>query len=55
MCIDQHNKYIVGIIPIQYMISYINSLLKLILKTSDDNDVIVARERVQEFKDWLDR
>jgi hypothetical protein len=37
------------------MISYTNSRLKLILKNSDDKDVIVARERVQEFKEWLDR
>jgi hypothetical protein len=37
------------------MISYTNSRVKLVLKGSDDDDVVVARERVQEFKDWLDR
>jgi DNA-binding LytR/AlgR family response regulator len=50
-----NRKHIVAADSIQDMISYTNSRLKLILKTSDDNDVIVARERVQEFKDWLDR
>jgi DNA-binding LytR/AlgR family response regulator len=50
-----NRKYIVSTSAIQDMVSYTNSRLKLILKTSDDNDVIVSRERVQEFKDWLDR
>ena len=50
-----NRKYIVGVSSIQDMISYTNSRLKLVLKTSDDSDVIVARERVQEFKEWLDR
>lgn len=48
-------KYIVASYAIQDMISHVNSRIKLVLKTSDDNEVIVARERVQEFKDWLDR
>ncbi|UXE66726.1 MAG: response regulator transcription factor [Chryseotalea sp. WA131a] len=50
-----NRKYLVGVSSIQDMITYTNSRLKLILKTTDDSDVIVARERVQEFKDWLDR
>ena len=50
-----NRKYIVSASAIQDMISYTNSRLKLILKNSDDSDVIVARERVQEFKEWLDR
>jgi DNA-binding LytR/AlgR family response regulator len=50
-----NRKYIISASAIQDMISYTNSRLKLVLKTSDDNDVIVSRERVQEFKDWLDR
>lgn len=50
-----NRKYIIALDAIQDMISYTNSRLKLILKTSDDNDIVVARERVQEFKDWLDR
>ncbi len=50
-----NRKYIISAKSIQDMISYSNSRLKLALKTWDDDDVIVARERVQEFKDWLDR
>ncbi|PZR37826.1 MAG: DNA-binding response regulator [Azospira oryzae] len=50
-----NRKYIIAVDSIHDMISYTNSRLKLVLKTSDDQDIIVARERVQEFKDWLDR
>ncbi|HEX6223203.1 MAG TPA: LytTR family DNA-binding domain-containing protein [Chryseolinea sp.] len=50
-----NRKYIVSAAAIQDMVSYTNSRLKLVLKGSDDSDIIVARERVQEFKDWLDR
>jgi DNA-binding LytR/AlgR family response regulator len=47
--------YIVTVNSIHDMISHVNSRLRLVLKTSDDADIIVARERVQEFKEWLDR
>lgn len=50
-----NRKYIVSIGAIVDMISHSNSRLKLVLKTSDDSEVIVARERVQNFKDWLDQ
>lgn len=50
-----NRKYIITTSSIQDMVSHTNSRLKLILKTSDDNDIIVSRERVQEFKDWLDQ
>jgi len=50
-----NRKYIIAVDAIQDMISHVNSRLKLVLKSSDDDDIIVARERVQEFKDWLDR
>lgn len=50
-----NRKYIVSAPAIQDMVSYTNSRLKLVIKGSDDSDVIVSRERVQEFKDWLDR
>ena len=49
-----NRKYFVSVHSIQDMISYTNSRLKLVLKTADDHDIIVARERVQEFKEWLD-
>lgn len=50
-----NRKYIISVAALKDMVSYTNSRLKLILKTSDDDDVIVARERVQDFKNWLDR
>lgn len=50
-----NRKYIVAVDSLQDMVSYTNSRLRLVLKTSDDKDVVVARERVQEFKEWLDR
>ncbi len=50
-----NRKYIVSADAINDMVSYTNSRLKLAMKHSDDADVVVARERVQEFKDWLDR
>jgi DNA-binding LytR/AlgR family response regulator len=50
-----NRKYIVSAPAIQDMVSYTNSRLKVVLKGSDDSDVIVSRERVQEFKYWLDR
>jgi DNA-binding LytR/AlgR family response regulator len=50
-----NRKYIVSTTSIQDIISYTNSRLKLNLKNSDDKDIVVARERVQEFRDWLDR
>ena len=50
-----NRKYLVRSVAIQDIISYTNSRLKLVLKGSQDNDIIVARERVQDFKSWLDR
>lgn len=50
-----NRKYLVRSGSIQDIISYTNSRLRLVLKGSQDNEIIVARERVQEFKDWLDR
>jgi len=50
-----NRKYLISSESIKDIISYTNSRLKLILKSSQDNDIIVARERVQEFKGWLDR
>jgi DNA-binding LytR/AlgR family response regulator len=50
-----NRKYFVSSSAIQDIINYSNSRLRLVLKNCSDNDVIVARERVQEFKSWLDR
>ncbi|HRX00747.1 MAG TPA: LytTR family DNA-binding domain-containing protein [Cyclobacteriaceae bacterium] len=50
-----NRKYIIRVEAINDMISHVNSRLKLVLKTSDDNDVIVARERLADFRNWIDR
>ncbi len=50
-----NRKYIISLNAITDMISHTNSRLKLVLKTCDDSNVIVARERVQDFKNWLDQ
>jgi DNA-binding LytR/AlgR family response regulator len=49
-----NRKYLVSSASIKDIISYMNSRLKLVLKNSTDTDIIVAREKVQEFKMWLD-
>lgn len=50
-----NRKYLVSAEAIQDIISYTNSRLRLVLKGSADHDIIVARERVLEFKDWLNK
>lgn len=50
-----NRKYLVRGDSIQDIISYTNSRLRLVLRDSQDNDIIVARERVQDFRLWLDR
>lgn len=50
-----NRKYLVSSNSFTDIIHYTNSRLKLMLKGSTDNDVVVAREKVQEFKTWLDR
>jgi DNA-binding LytR/AlgR family response regulator len=49
-----NRKYLVSSSSIRDIISYSNSRLKLVLKNSTDTEIIVAREKVQEFKRWLD-
>lgn len=50
-----NRKYLISSESIKDIIAYTNSRLKLVLKSAQDNDIIVARERVQNFKEWLDR
>ncbi|MGS2726907.1 LytR/AlgR family response regulator transcription factor [Psychroserpens sp. BH13MA-6] len=47
-------KYIVNVNAIQDMLTYTNSRLQIKLHTFKEQEVIVARERVKDFKDWLD-
>lgn len=49
-----NRKYLISLSPVKDMISHTNSRLKIVLNHSDDNDIIVSRERVQDFKKWLD-
>jgi len=48
-------KYIVSLDSIQTIHSYFNSRLKLDLAPANNNEAIVSRERVSDFKGWLDR
>lgn len=50
-----NRKYIISLNAVNDMVSFSNSRLKIILKHCADDDVIVSRERVQEFKSWLDQ
>lgn len=50
-----NRKYMITINATEDIITYSNSRLKIELKQSDDQDVIVAREKVKQFKKWLDR
>ncbi|UXP31209.1 LytTR family DNA-binding domain-containing protein [Reichenbachiella agarivorans] len=49
-----NRKYIVKISAIQDIVTYSNSRLKIVLPSLDHNELIVSRERVGEFKSWLD-
>ncbi len=50
-----NRKYIVSIDACTNILAWTNSRLRLKIDGIDDPDIIVARERVQEFKNWLDR
>lgn len=47
-------KFYVNINAIKDMISYTNSRLQIKLNHFNEQDVIVARERVKDFKNWLE-
>ena len=47
-------KYFVNIHAIKDIISYSNSRLKIILQTYSESEIIVSRERVKDFKNWID-
>ena len=50
-----NRKYIVGIDACTDMLAWSNSRLRLKVDGLDEPDLIVARERVGDFKEWLDR
>ncbi|MBL4939585.1 MAG: response regulator transcription factor [Lutibacter sp.] len=47
-------KYFVNINAIKDIISYSNSRLKIILQSYSESEIIVSRERVKDFKRWID-
>ncbi|MGB0948713.1 MAG: LytR/AlgR family response regulator transcription factor [Marinirhabdus sp.] len=49
-----NRAFIINIHAIKDIISYTNSRLQLKLKGYDEQDIIVARERVRDFKLWLE-
>lgn len=48
-----NRKFYINIDAIKDMISYTNSRLQIKLNTFKEQEVIVARERVKDFKEWL--
>lgn len=46
-------KFLVNINAIKDIIAYSNSRLKLQLQSYHESEIIVSRERVKEFKNWL--
>lgn len=49
-----NRKFFVNINAIKDMVSYTNSRLQIKLNTYNEDEVIVARERVKDFKAWLE-
>lgn len=49
-----NRKLVVNINAIKDIIAYSNSRLKLHLQTYNESEIIVSRERVKEFKNWLE-
>lgn len=47
-------KFYVNIDAIKDIVSYTNSRLQIKLQRFDEQEIIVARERVKDFKDWLE-
>ncbi|MEQ8244333.1 MAG: LytTR family DNA-binding domain-containing protein [Fulvivirga sp.] len=49
-----NRKYITHHNAIEEVFSFSNSRLKVTLKNSDDENILISREKVQQFKEWLD-
>jgi DNA-binding LytR/AlgR family response regulator len=49
-----NRKFFVNINAIKDMVSYTNSRLQIKLKSYKEQEIIVARERVKDFKKWLE-
>ncbi|MDG2193896.1 MAG: LytTR family DNA-binding domain-containing protein [Polaribacter sp.] len=54
-CFFRVNRtFIVRIDAIKDIIAYANSRLKIVLNSYSETEIIVSRERVKEFKNWID-
>ncbi len=49
-----NRKYLVAIKCINDVVTYSNSRLKLKVQNANEDDFLVAREKVKDFKDWLE-
>jgi len=47
-------KHIVALSNIEQIHPYLNNRLKVALKVNNENNLIVSREKVKDFKGWLD-
>jgi DNA-binding LytR/AlgR family response regulator len=50
-----NRRYLVGLNSIADIITYSNYRLKLVLRHSGDQENLVSRDRMQDFRSWLDR
>lgn len=50
-----NRKYLCRVDAVEEVLSYSNSRLKVKLKNSSDKDILISREKVAEFKNWLDQ
>ena len=48
-----NRKFYVNLEAIKDIISYSNSRLQIILNTFNNHEIIVSRERVKDFKNWI--
>lgn len=49
-----NRKYIINIDSIKEMVSYTNSRIQIKLHKMEEDDLVVSREKVKKFKEWLD-
>lgn len=50
-----NRQYLISVEAIKEIIMYSNSRLKVLLKDFQTDDIIISREKVSNFKNWLDR
>jgi DNA-binding LytR/AlgR family response regulator len=50
-----NRQYLININFIEDIVDYWNSRLRIILKNLKEDEIIVSREKVQDFKAWLDK